>query len=116
MAGSFFHEVNQNQKIGQAKADAQNAQRTAENAQDAMRRLEKKVESLTNLSQALWKILKEKANLNEEDLLRVYQEVESGPEKGVQPCSNCNRPVGRSQTRCMYCGTEKTITSIFDTL
>lgn len=117
MAGGFFHEMRQNANIGAAKADAQNAQRSAENAQDALRKLEKKVESLLLLNKALWSFISEKNGLSEADLLNRYQEIaNSGGSASAQACSNCSRPVGKAQARCMYCGTEKTVTSIFDTI
>ena len=116
MAGGYFHEVRQQANIGQAKADAQNAQRTAEGAQEVLRKLEKKVNSLTILTQVLWSLVKEKEGLTEADLMARFQQLAASTGAQVQECGQCARPVGKAQTKCMYCGTEKTVGSIFDTL
>jgi len=116
MAGSFFHEMRQQQNIGQAKADAREAQRSAEGAQEVMRRLEKKVDSLTGITRALWTILREQHGLEEQDLLLRVQQLTGGERKGAQACSQCGRVVGKSQAKCMYCGTARQVESIFDTL
>lgn len=116
MAGSFFHEMRQQQNIGQAKADAREAQRNAEGAQEVIRRLEKKVESLISVTQALWKILQEQHGLSEQELLQRVQQLASGERKSAQNCAQCGRVVGKSQAKCMYCGTSRQVESVFDTL
>ena len=116
MAGSFFHEMRQQQNIGQAKADAREAQRSAEGNQEVIRRLEKKVESLTNVTQALWNILQEQHGLSDQELIQRVQQMANGERKGAQNCAECGRVVGKSQTKCMYCGTSRQGESVFDSL
>lgn len=116
MAGSFFHEMRQNANIGQAKADAREAQRSAEGAGEAIKRLERKVESLTLITQALFTFLQSSQGLSEADLMARVQEIASNGRTAAVACSECGRMVGKAQSKCMYCGTEKKLNSIFDTL
>ena len=116
MAGSFFHEIRQQQNIGQAKTGAREAQRSAEGAQEALRVLEKKVETLSKITQVMWTILQEQHGLNEQDLLLRVQELTKGEGKANPSCSECGRVLGKNRANCMYCGTVRQVESIFETL
>ena len=114
---NYFHEARQQANIGQAKADAVHAQRHAESAQEAARKLEKRVDNLTLLCRTMWSFLQERGGLTEADLMARFQEVASaGGGKSASECVKCSRPVGKAQAKCMYCGAEKVVESIFDTL
>jgi len=108
--------MRQNANIGQAKADAREAQRSAEGAGEAIKRLERKVESLTLITQALFTFLQSTQGLSEADLMARVQEIASNGRTAAVACSDCGRMVGKAQSKCMYCGAEKKLNSIFDTL
>lgn len=116
MAGSFFHEMRQNAGIGQAKSDARDAQRAAESSGEAIKKLERKVEMLTTITRALFAFIQEKHGISEAELSERVQELANKGTVQAVACSQCGRPVGKGQARCMYCGAEKRVDSIFDTL
>ncbi|MFN8609030.1 MAG: hypothetical protein U0931_15960 [Vulcanimicrobiota bacterium] len=117
MAGGFFHEMRQNANIGAAKAEAAQAQRNAEGAQDALRKLERRLETVVQINRALWSFVSDKLQISEAQLVARVQELgQAGSSSPAAACGDCGRPVGKSQARCMYCGTEKKLESIFDTL
>lgn len=113
---SFFHEMRQNANIGQAKAEAQNAQRSAENVGEALKRMEKKVEGLVMINQALFSFLQEKHGFTHDDLIARVQSLAVSGKNTAVDCSECGRKVGKGAARCMYCGAEKKLESIFDSL
>ena len=117
MAGGFFHESRQNANISAAKMDAQSAQRSAENAQETLRRVEKRMETLIVLNRALWSLLRERAGLTEADLLQSFEQMSHATSmKTAEMCSGCNRPIGKTHAKCMYCGAERVFQSAFDML
>ncbi|MEI7957777.1 MAG: hypothetical protein WCI40_01610 [Verrucomicrobiota bacterium] len=74
--------------------------------------LQKQVERLLIITEALWTILKEKNGLDDQELLRqmVQIDLRDGRLDGrvaatpPEPCPKCQRIVAKGSVRCMYCG------------
>lgn len=86
-------------------------------AQDALDR----VERLSLVCMAMWSLVQERTDLTEDDLLARVElldlldgEADGKSTARVQPCSKCDRPVGKRHKRCIYCGTPRPDGSVFD--
>lgn len=112
---SFFHEMRQNRNIAGAQIEAGSAQRAAENASKGMAQLEAKVENLAMICRAMWGILQEKHGVTEEELMERVG-ILANSQSSTLNCTECNRVMNAKHTRCMYCGTERVMGSIFESL
>ena len=70
------------------------------------------IERLYFITEALWRILKEKHGLDDLEIVRQITaiDMEDGKLDGrkaktpPQPCPKCGRTLGKQRTKCMYCG------------
>ena len=70
------------------------------------------IERLYFITEALWRILKEKHGLDDLEIVRQITtiDLEDGKLDGrkvktpPQPCPKCGRVLGKQRTKCMYCG------------
>jgi hypothetical protein len=70
------------------------------------------VERLYFITEALWRILREKFALPDEEILRQIAtiDMEDGKLDGrkapqaPQPCPKCGRTLAKQRMKCMYCG------------
>ena len=118
---SVLWEMRQNRKIRQAEADAAAGAAQASMMEGNCKHLAEQVEKLTTLCQALWSLLKEEAELEEEALLERFRQLQQekvGPDGQPKtvPCPKCRRPMQGRQERCLYCGATRQATTAFETL
>ena len=74
--------------------------------------LQGEVERLLLITEALWRILKEKHGLEENELVKQITliDLEDGkldgrkPTAAPKPCPKCNRMLARNRPRCLFCG------------
>jgi hypothetical protein len=70
------------------------------------------IERLYFITEALWRILKEKHALDDNEIVRQITmiDMEDGALDGrkakvpPKPCPRCSRPLGKQRLKCMYCG------------
>ena len=70
------------------------------------------VERLYLITDALWRILRDRQGLDETEIVRQITEIdmEDGILSGrkakspAKPCPKCNRPIGRQRGKCIFCG------------
>ena len=70
------------------------------------------IERLYFITEALWRILKEKQGLDDQEIIRQIAiiDMEDGKidgKKAVQPpkpCPKCGRTLVKQRVQCMYCG------------
>lgn len=70
------------------------------------------VERLYFITEALWRILREKQGLDEQEIIRQIAaiDMEDGKLDGrkapqpPQPCPKCGRTLAKQRVKCMYCG------------
>jgi rubrerythrin len=115
---NLFHYNNQ-----QAARDAQKADDTktkAKNAAYDARDLKDQVERLALASQAMWEIIRDKLELQEEDVYEKMEEIDikDGRRDGklsgeILTCKQCGRKGNSSRQLCIYCGSPSKKTLLF---
>ena len=90
---------------------AARAENAAMEAQTRVQDLERRVERLAILNQALWELLSEKFGLTEDELKAKAQEVDlrDGMADGQMSasavrCPSCMRVCNARHKKCLYCG------------
>ena len=73
--------------------------------------LQKRLDRLHLITQALWELLRERLGLNDEDLMKLIEEIDlrDGVKNGKvarQPvmCPDCKKPASMRTDICLYCG------------
>ncbi len=74
--------------------------------------LQAEVDRLYFITEALWRILKEKHGMDDNELIKQITliDIEDGrldgkkPKAPPVPCPKCNRTVGRQRMKCIFCG------------
>ncbi len=96
----------------QTELEASQAKRKAETAADSVRELQSKVERLSMICQAMWELLRKKAKLTDEDIIKQMQVIDlrDGVADGKMTrqtlvCPECGRNVSSRREQCLYCGT-----------
>lgn len=109
---NLFWEVHQSSRISNAGRTASSAASKAANAQNKVIGAEAKAEKALMICEALWIIIREKLDLDDELLEKAVKAVDLQDGKldgkvvhDIATCSNCGRKVGRNRATCMYCGT-----------
>ena len=82
-----------------------------------------RLEQLLLVCAAMWELLSEKTNLTENDLITRIAELDArdGVADGKLTytpvkCPKCQRTIFPKQRRCLYCGAERVIDSVFKTI
>ena len=82
-----------------------------------------RIDKLIITCQAMWEIIKENSDLQDEDLIAKIQEIDlrDGTEDGkitiqIAKCKSCGRTLSRKHNKCLYCGDTPNITNIFSTI
>jgi len=76
--------------------------------------LNQKIERLTLFTESLWKLLREKNVLTDEEIKNAVREIDFIDSKSTvrtspqmpRKCSNCGNTLLKNRTVCIYCGTE----------
>jgi len=92
--------------------DNASARSAATGAQSRARSVERDVQRLEMLCEAMWSLMKEKAHLTDDDLMAKMAELDLSDGKadgrkaegGPVICPQCSRPNNRRLDYCMYCG------------
>lgn len=77
-----------------------------------VQQLRAEVERLYFITEALWRILKEKNGLDDNEIVKQIAliDAEDGKMDGrkaktpPQPCPKCGRILAKQRTKCMFCG------------
>jgi hypothetical protein len=97
----------------EAHAEARMAQSSAFEANLAAERNEEQIERLLMITEALWRVVKQKHSLQDSDLDRLVEAIDledgflDGRVRSSNPdaCTSCQKTVTRNRTHCLYCGT-----------
>jgi len=86
-------------------------QATLDRLTTEVRRLEQRCDRLALVCQALWELLRERADLGDQDLVTRIREVDlrDGTADGrmtpvAVECPSCHRPSSSRRDECLYCG------------
>ena len=109
MTMGILWELRQQRKIGQADAAASSAAAGVTKAGETIRKVEQRVDGLTDVCEALWSLLKEQTGLSDDALLERITEISrhrdlGGAASKADLCPKCGRPIQTNNDRCLYCG------------
>jgi len=83
--------------------------------------LERRVERLSLICQAMWTLLRETSGLDEGQLLDRMNELDMRDgradgklKKMASSCPQCGRGISTRHAKCMFCGSGKPVDSAFD--
>jgi ribosomal protein S27AE len=104
-------------------ADAANAAASARDAQTTASDVELRLDKLMLITMAMWELLRDNTKFTEADLLAKVQELDlrDGIPDGkitqsVRKCPQCGRTMSPRHKKCLYCGYESLVDSVFDGL
>jgi ribosomal protein L32 len=102
----------------EAANEASRASETARTADEHVKQVEKRLERLLMVTQAMWDLLGQKTGLDEQVLLdqvqlRAQRRTEELSAPSAFKCPKCGRTMGANRNKCMYCGAERPIDSVF---
>lgn len=95
-----------------ARLEASDARTTAREAKTEVEQLRADVERLTLLTEALWRLVKERTECTDEDLVQGIHaiDLEDGKLDGrkaktpPRPCPHCQRILSKHRALCLFCG------------
>ena len=115
-AGLRGHDTAATGEAARAAAGSRRAEQTASDAEERM-------EKLTLITMAMWELLRDNSKLTEAHLLEKVQEIDlrDGVPDGkvtakVSQCPKCQRTMSPRHHTCLYCGHEKLINSVFESI
>jgi len=106
----------------EASSSAKSASRHARNASSKIKELEDRLEGLTLTCMAMWELIRDSGQFNEEDLMEKITEIDLRDgtldgklkTKRVSQCHKCGRKMSLRHTKCMYCGSTNLAQKPFD--
>lgn len=117
---SFLFDLYQQGQIDDARHAADRAHAKVTSTSDDVALLQRRVETLALTCQALWELLRERAQLTDEELLRKMHEIDArdgrqdgAMSRGIVKCPQCARPNGTNARRCIYCMSELPVAHVF---
>lgn len=118
MIGAFGY----NSKLREANNRVQEVRVEVKGVEHRFDKLEKRVDELSLLSQALWELVRDHTDLKDEDIREKMKEIDTrgGKEanhkinKETVACENCGRKILSSATKCFYCGTSRDKEHVFE--
>ncbi|MDP6355257.1 MAG: hypothetical protein QF473_09165 [Planctomycetota bacterium] len=107
--GGLFHHHSLDRT---ARAHAQSASSDARNAKTEVQFLESEIERLLMITEALWSVLKEQHDYDDDELVRRVADIDlrdgrlDGRVAKSEPinCRNCGKKLGKRRATCFYCG------------
>lgn len=110
---SFFTKMKSGSK---ALETAKMLQDESQRAQAEIDRLKRKVESLSLICQAMWRLIGPRLELEDDMLRRQVQELEACYREDIPPsaCISCQRPIHVRKKKCVFCGATQPDRDIFE--
>lgn len=91
------------------------AQRDLAKQRDAVHALERRSEKQSAILRALCELLCEKTGMADTELLARVIRIESARrDEPIADCPKCDRPLKSKSRKCLYCGSELPVTTVFD--
>lgn len=106
----------QQRRIDETRDAADKAQRSLEAAQFSHEDLQRRVEHLALVCEALWELLSERTGVTREDLKKKIVEIDLRDNRVTNPvrqCGVCHRPVAPNYQKCFYCGAPLSPADVF---
>lgn len=109
----MFVDLYQQGRISEAQTSADQAAAKAEAVHERLARQERRIERLALHCQAMWEMLRERAQFTEEEFVNKVLEVDlrDGRTDGriavqIADCPNCKRKTNSRRATCVICGVE----------
>ena len=110
--GGMMNGIENDVRVNAAAAGrVNNMESMALNSQEEVRQLRKQMARLTLLNQAMWELVRDRANLTDADLERMAEEIDArdGSVDGklggnAVTCPTCHRVSNAKHHQCLYCG------------
>jgi hypothetical protein len=106
-------------RISHGAGAADSPPRAPENARD----VDERVDQLLIVCAAMWELVRERTGLTENDLIGKVAEIDArdGVADGrvtakLRNCPKCQRVIFPKHRRCLYCGRETPVASVFGTV
>lgn len=116
-----FWEAQQNQNIARAGSEANQAKSQVQNLQRQVLHLSDRVERLSIACQALWELLRDKTDLQDDDIRSKMLEIDlrDGELDGkmtrrIIECATCKQRGNSARTTCLYCGADMPRDHLFE--
>lgn len=107
----FFRDIYQQSQISEACSDASYAKHEVRHHSDRIRELEFWLQRMALASQAMWELFSSRIGITDAELLAKINEIDlrdGVKDQRISPqlttCPNCNRTLGKKNSRCIYCG------------
>ena len=117
---SFLFDLYQQGQISDAADTAHRAHSKVASTRDDVTLLQRRVETLALTCQALWELLRERAQLTDSQLLDKMREIDmrDGRQDGAMSrsttaCPSCKRPNGSNARKCIYCSADMPVSHVF---
>ena len=81
----------------------------ASSAQQTLKLLRERLEHQTQLTRAVWELVKAKLDYTDEDLrvrVQKLEEESAAQPKAAATCASCGRPIQENIRICIYCGAD----------
>lgn len=108
---SLFIDFHQYRKIARVQSDVSAARNQTRGVAREVADLDRRVDRLSLVCEALWELLKESTGLTEEAVYQKMEEIDlrDGKLDGkisrtVLECDQCGRAVNSRRPQCIYCG------------
>ena len=117
MSDFLFHAA---EAVGEAVGGMTAAGTSGESLRDRNRLLERRLEKLSLVCQALWTLVRDRTGITEGDLLRRVQELDlsdgrlDGRIAEAAVCAACGRTSSKRHARCLYCEAPRKAGSAFE--
>lgn len=118
----FIWEFYQHGKVIAASAEAKQALSKSYKSKADISSLEKKLDRVVLLNQAIWSLVKLQTNLTESDLMQEIKRLDmldgqlDGKIVETKKCSKCSTILAASADSCYQCGTISNVSSAFHRL
>lgn len=117
----ILFDIYQQGQIRQAQGSAARAANKADQTYERLAELEKRLERITLVSQALWEMLRATGHYSDEQLRSKMEEVDlrDGRKDGkisgmVKVCTKCRRNANSRRLNCVYCDTPLPSPNVFE--
>ena len=109
----MLEDIYQSCQISRNRDLATSARDKSQSSARDVYQLERKVEKLMMLTEALWGVIKKEHDLKDDDLERMLEEIDLKDGKlnykvaktGPVKCEKCRKTIQNGLSKCMYCGT-----------
>lgn len=110
---NLFWDLQQQRRINELESKVSRQVPTSQDPKYMLEEFQGRIDRLSIICLALWKLLQEKTGITDEELLAKVTEIDLSDgkldgkvQKQASKCPQCNRTISIKHKRCLYCGYE----------